>query len=1032
MVDVDVTFGAVDLTSSTSTEITIYEDTSGDGNADNQATQTLSAGTTSYTLSGFGGGGDLWFDLKIDEGSDLTAGDIVTAPVDINYATTGNTLNAPVVEVNADALAPTVDAPTSLNASVQTLTVDDINPTVRDYEEVVAPVASVASSSPTPTINARADLNAPVASISSSTPTATVDAVLVQIDVTAAVLDSTTPAFTIEKTLLLTAPSANVATSTPPASTSASGTAPIGAPVDDLVLDTLVDTLIGSGVVSTNAPVAVLSSSTPPASISSVNSLELVAQEVETTTPTLEATPRGSVEVQANVENVDVTTPALVATGSSAVSFSAPPAVIQSASPFVTVEFADRLDLPALTISSSTPTNDASVTGSGATAITTSKDEGGTGAAEVEVLAPTPNRLVRILVAPLETVSYGLSGDGATASLSFGKPPESRRQPIFNKKDERETRASIGGNEEQVSSRSPNEPADIEVRIVDTVSPIPDGGTSDVTVEVRNTTASQKTETVELNVDSQDVTNPVDSTSVTVDSRSRKEITLTWDAFDGAAGTNGKTYDVTASSPNDSDTGQVEVLPTVSGVEYRPTILGTNSPLTSEAGEETAEVDVRFTNFGDSDGTNEPVFLDAWEQDATDEVDLDLASGASKEVTLTWDVPYYLDAGEYNVTARGEPESDIPDQTVRDRVTDSTNVEVRRDDPIIPEPEGTLEVTITGTNSPVNEGEPASVNVDVVNTGGEPESGTIVLANRSYGSGYGQDVGYANVDEVAPNGGVETIAVVWATQDGDVGDHDLTVRSGCANGVNDDESIDIPNDDCADETTVTVEETDGATTPWALNVTLDGVESPIGYRENATVVANITHVGNVSMSGISKLTITGQGRNDVGVDVSGLNLGQAETVRKTFEWNASAGFEPPSGGSEDFEACVEVWRDGTADPPDDVACSTITVGGDTYALTQSATARNDTVGSAEATVETVPAGYEEIRYSWSFDDDGAPGRSNQRVWELKYDGSAIETKIWSSDEYVSAGGTETIPLPDTNGGDLVLRANDGKATIGPP
>jgi hypothetical protein len=1112
MADIDISFGAVNVPSGASATLTVYEDTDQDGTAENQNSVSLVDGTTSYSVSGFAGGtgNDYWWDVDVSN-TDKTVASIATAPVDFTIPdATGDVLNAPVATVNVDDVLPTFDpvlasanAPVaSISSSTPAFTVEQTLSLVAPVSEVDvttpalvatgsgvvstnAPTATVASSSPTPTFSAPAFLNAPVASISSSTP-----------------------AFTVDATTLLTAPTASVATSTPNATATGSGTTSFDAPVDDLVLDALVDTLIGSGVVSTNAPVDVLSSSTPPASVRDFNRLELVAQEVEastptndasvtgtgvvnvnapvsevvvdalvdaltpsssapmsasvaevavstpevdvrtlrqmlaptasldTSTPTLEATPRGTVEVQANVENVDVTTPALVATGSSAVSFSAPPAVIQSASPFVTVELVDRLSVPTSFITSFAV--EPTATGSGTATMTTSKDEGGTGAAEVEVLAPTPNRLVRILVAPLETVSYGLSGDEATASLSFGKPPESRRQPIFNKKDERETRASIGGNEEQVSSRSPDEPADIEVRIVDTVSPIPDGGTSDVTVEVRNTTASQKTETVELNVDSQDVTNPVDSTSVTVDSRSRKEITLTWDAFEGAAGTDGKTYDVTASTPNDSDTGQVEVLPTVSGVEYRPTILGTNSPLTSEAGEETAEVDVRFTNFGDSDGTSEPVFLDAWEQTGVDEVDLDLASGASKEITLTWDVPYYLDAGEYGITARGEPESDIPDQTVRDRVTDSTSVEVRRDEISIPEPEGTLEVTITGTNSPVNEGEPASVNVDVVNQGSEPESGTIVLANQSYGSGYGQDVGYANVDEVAPNGGVETIAVSWATQDGDKGDHDLTVRSGCANGVNDDENIDIANDACADETTVTVEETDGAISPFALNVTLDGVESPVNYYENAKVVANITHVGNVSMSGISKLTITGDSRSDVGVDVSGLNLGSAETVRKTFNWNASAGYPLPKDGEEDYTACVEAWRDGSADPPDDVACDTITV----RALILDVEAGTTETGEGESYIEQVEddmAPYDVLKFSWSFTaieepfsdtySDGSAHIGLQTDDSTGFAGTVLFKR--SFDGGGGGSGTETVDISGLSG-PLYAFIDDGTGSFGSP
>jgi hypothetical protein len=812
-------------------------------------------------------------------------------------------------------------------------------------------------------------------------------------------VEGVVPTATGSGTIELTSSTETVNAVTPTASAAARGTAPLNAVAEEVAVET------------------------PGVDVRTLRDMRAPVATVNTTTPTLEPRALGTVYLSAEADEVEVTTPAFAAAGNSPVSFAAPPAVIQSASPFITVELVDRLTAGPATITSSAETPTA--TGSGTATANVER------AAEVEAVAPTPFRLSRILVAPLETISYTLAAEEARADLSFGKPPTSRRKPIENQRDERETRASIGDREDNVTPRDPSEPADVEIQITDTVTPIPETGESVVTARIRNTVSEQRTVTAELNIDSQDVSNPVDSVTLDMDARSATRVELKWQPFTGAGGT---TFDATAALSNDSDTTQIKVEPTVAGVEYRPEILNTNAPIIGEDGSwNTLDVEVRYINFGADDaGTGEQVYLDTGQKQGVDTQDLILASGESATITHTWQPAYYLDGGEYDVTARGEAEADIPDQTVRDRVTDTVTVELIGDPIDIRDPEGKLHVNIQGTNSPVNEGEAASVNVEVTNpSGSEEANGTIVLANQSYGSGYGRDVGYAEVEELQPNG-VTTVPVVWATREGDKGDHNLTVRSGCANGVNDDESIDIPNDDCADETTVTVEETDGAITPWALNVTLDGVESPIAYTENATVVANITHVGNVSMSGISKLNITGQGRNDVGVDVSGLNLGPAETVRKTFTWNASAGFEPPSGGSENFEACVEVWRDGTADPPDDVACSTITVESSTYALTQSATARNGTVGSAEATVETVPAGYEKIRYSWSFDDDGAPGRANQRVWELKYDGSAIETKIWSSDEYVSAGGTETIPLPDTDGGTLEIRANDGKASIGPP
>jgi hypothetical protein len=284
--------------------------------------------------------------------------------------------------------------------------------------------------------------------------------------------------------------------------------------------------------------------------------------------------------------------------------------------------------------------------------------------------------------------------------------------------------------------------------------------------------------------------------------------------------------------------------------------------------------------------------------------------------------------------------------------------------------------------------------------------------------------------------------------------------------VNDEEDIDIPNDSCADQVSVTVDDAGAdARTPWALNVTLDGVESPVSYGEKAKVVADITHVGNVSMTGISKLTISGgpRGRSDVGVDVSGLNLGPAETVRKTFTWNTSEGFAPPDGSEGDYQACVEAWRDGTADPPDDVACGTITVENDSLIIDETTTLLDtDPTENVEyTTVATNLGNYDNLRCSLAFDDagverfndDGEGGET--RTLRLKAvpeggdmatEGTVVWTKSWcdgaprETDEDGNTVLSCTVSFSKSgldidisgNSGNLVLVADDGESTISPP
>jgi len=84
MSDIEVSFSSVSIPTDTSVDLVVYEDTSGDGNADNQASTSMSDGTTTYTLSGFtgGAGNEYWWEVKPDN-TDVAETAIVEVPVDL-------------------------------------------------------------------------------------------------------------------------------------------------------------------------------------------------------------------------------------------------------------------------------------------------------------------------------------------------------------------------------------------------------------------------------------------------------------------------------------------------------------------------------------------------------------------------------------------------------------------------------------------------------------------------------------------------------------------------------------------------------------------------------------------------------------------------------------------------------------------------------------------------------------------------------------------------------------------------------------
>lgn len=82
MTDLTLTTTAT-VPTNTSIVITVYEDTDGDGVAENSADQSIAGGTNSYTLSGFNGssGNDIWFEVEYGNTSITNAASVESVEV---------------------------------------------------------------------------------------------------------------------------------------------------------------------------------------------------------------------------------------------------------------------------------------------------------------------------------------------------------------------------------------------------------------------------------------------------------------------------------------------------------------------------------------------------------------------------------------------------------------------------------------------------------------------------------------------------------------------------------------------------------------------------------------------------------------------------------------------------------------------------------------------------------------------------------------------------------------------------------------
>lgn len=340
-----------------------------------------------------------------------------------------------------------------------------------------------------------------------------------------------------------------------------------------------------------------------------------------------------------------------------------------------------------------------------------------------------------------------------------------------------------------------------EVDITGTNSPVEQGDSLDVDVEVKNTGIETGTQDLEISFDG-DIE---ESESVTLSPSQRTSRTFTLDTSAVDPGT----YTVAASTDNRSDERTVTVEEpkaniTIIAVEgmsnettthsYQPTVTVTES-----AGVETDGLQVEF--IIDEQDTNVTAFEEL----------RPLNEIKSESLTVDFDVGQ-LEANNYNYFATASADNAI---------TDSQSEEF-----VVGEPPF-FDVTIESTNSPINTGDTLRVDTRVENTGSLEGTQEITLDVNGHGNS--RDV------TLAP-GENRTITLEWQTSGGDQGTYTATVRS----------------DDDSDSVEVTVEtgpsqppsvRTESATDIDASSATLNGDLRDLGTADEVEVFFEYREVG---------------------------------------------------------------------------------------------------------------------------------------------------------------------------------------------
>jgi hypothetical protein len=255
---------------------------------------------------------------------------------------------------------------------------------------------------------------------------------------------------------------------------------------------------------------------------------------------------------------------------------------------------------------------------------------------------------------------------------------------------------------------------------------------------------------------------------------------------------------------------------------------------------ETLTVDAQIANTGDESGS-QTVTLDVPGLGQASET---VALSGGDSTTETFSVSTATgDAGDYTATVASDDSSASTSVTVTEGAS--------------------FEVTISGTNSPVGEGDTLSVDAQIENTGDEGGTQAVTLDV----AGLGQD----STDVTLDGGDSTTETLSVATGSGDAGSYTATVAS----------------DDDSDSVGVTVAE------PAAFDVAIVDTNSPILDGETLSVDVRVENTGGLEGTQSVDLSVGGTVRGTSTVTLAG-----GESNVTTVSWTTA------DGDSGDYEITV--------------------------------------------------------------------------------------------------------------------------------
>ncbi|PSP87140.1 hypothetical protein BRC87_11990 [Halobacteriales archaeon QS_4_66_20] len=383
-----------------------------------------------------------------------------------------------------------------------------------------------------------------------------------------------------------------------------------------------------------------------------------------------------------------------------------------------------------------------------------------------------------------------------------------------------------------------------DVTITGTNSPVREGETLEVDVNVTNRGNAADTQTLNL-TDSGFNGTERDTVDVTLaPGASNNSITLEWATSDGDAGTG----DVTVFSENDSDSRNVRVN---EPPFFDVTIDSVEDSVTAG---DTVTVEYTVENTGDLQDTQDIVFeVNGSQETVESDVTLDGGNTFSDQFTYTTD-------------SSDTPAIEAAISSDNDTASAVVSVE---EAPF-------FAVAITGTNSPVTEGETLTVDVNVTNTGTQTDTQTLNLT----------DTGFTNAEQdtvtVTLAGGEsdDSITLEWPTSDGDTGTGDVTVFS-----ENDSDLTEVTVESPTDLSSVSATDvvpnaneqdqwfeftlTEPLPGGETVEISLDGAQGDlINYGGGAEVVSGSSGSASLNTnSGTATITYTASGENAAGLTI---------------------------------------------------------------------------------------------------------------------------------------------------------------------